>query len=152
MTATASAASELVISRLFDAPRALVFRMWTDPAHAMRWWGPKHHPAVELDMDVRPGGQWRNALRSVETGTLLWQHGVFREVVPPERLVFTFRWEEDGERGLETLVTVVFADEGGKTRLVMRQSPFVSTGERDGHTEGWSSTFERLSEHLETVT
>jgi uncharacterized protein YndB with AHSA1/START domain len=152
MTATAAADSELVISRLFDAPRALVFRMWTDPVHAMRWWGPKHHPAVELDMEVRPGGRWRNGLRSVETGRVLWQHGVFREVVPPERLVFTFRWEEEGERGLETLVTVVFSDEDGRTRLVMRQSPFVSTGERDGHAEGWSSTFERLSEHLETVT
>lgn len=151
MTARAPEETELVVSRLVDAPREIVFRMWTDPAHAMRWWGPKHHPAVELHMDVRPGGVWRNCLRSVETGNLLWHHGVFLEVAPPERLVFTFRWEEEGERGLETMVTVTFADEDGRTRMVLRQSPFVSTGERDGHTEGWGSAFDRLSEHLETV-
>jgi uncharacterized protein YndB with AHSA1/START domain len=139
---------ELVITRVFDAPRELVFRMWTDPRHAMRWWGPKHHPAVHLEMDVRPGGVWRNCLRSVETGADLWHHGVFREVIAPERLVFTFVWEEEGERGMETLVTVTFADERGKTRMTLRQSPFQSIGERDGHGEGWGSTFDRLAEHL----
>lgn len=139
---------ELVLTRLFDAPRELVFRMWTDPRHAMRWWGPKHHPAVQLDMNVRPGGRWRNCLRSVETGTELWQNGTFREVVAPERLVFTFMWEEEGERGIETLVTVTFADEGGKTRMTLRQSPFHSMAERDGHGEGWTSSFDRLAEHL----
>lgn len=148
MSAAVTGTGELVVSRLFAAPRVLVFRMWTDPAHAIHWWGPKHHPAVELHMDVRPGGVWRNCLRSVETGDLLWHHGVFREVVPPERLVFTFRWEEEGERGLETLVTVTFAEEGDGTRMTLRQTLFQSAGERDGHTEGWTSTFERLAEHL----
>ena len=138
---------ELVITRIYDAPRELVFRMWTDPRHAIRWWGPKHHPAVHLEMDVRPGGRWRNCLRSTATGDL-WHHGVFREVVSPERLVVTFVWEEEGERGLETLVTVTFADERGKTRMTMRQAPFQSVGERDGHGEGWNSTFDRLAEHL----
>lgn len=139
---------ELVITRLFDAPRELVFRMWTDPRHAMRWWGPKHHPAVHLKMDVRPGGVWRNCLRSTQTGKDLWQNGVFREVVAPERIVFTFVWEEDGERAMENLVTVTFADEHGKTRMTLRQAPFYSIGERDGHGEGWNSSFDRLADHL----
>jgi len=139
---------ELVITRVFDAPRELVFRMWTDPRHAMAWWGPKHHPAVHLDMDVRPGGRWRNCLRSTETGADLWHNGVFREVVAPERLVFTFVWEEEGERGMETLVTVTFEDERGKTRMTLRQAPFQSMAEREGHGEGWNSTFDRLAEHL----
>ena len=139
---------ELVITRLFDAPRKLVFEAWTDPKHLAQWWGPRDYPAALVKLDVRPGGAWRHCLRSTETGNDLWHRGVFREVVAPERLVFTFAWEEDGERGLETLVTVTFADEDGKTRMTLRQTPFQSDGERDGHQSGWNSTFDRLAEHL----
>jgi uncharacterized protein YndB with AHSA1/START domain len=78
----------------------------------------------------------------------LWHHGVFREVVPPERLVFTFVWEEEGERGVENLVTITFAEEAGKTRLTLWQTPFQSVAERDGHSHGWNSTFDRLEDHL----
>jgi len=141
----------LTITRVFDAPRELVFRAWTDKQHAMMWWGPKHHPATQVDMDVKPGGRWRHCLKSVETGKDLWHGGSFREVVPPERLVFTFAWEESGERGLETLVTVTFEDLDGKTRMTMHQTPFQSLGERDGHGEGWSSAFDRLDEHLTKI-
>lgn len=139
---------ELVITRVFDAPRALVFEAWTDPKHLAQWWGPRDYPAALVKLDVRPGGAWRHCLRSTETGNDLWHRGVFREVVAPERLVFTFAWEEDGERGLEALVTVTFADEGGKTRMTLRQAPFQSDGERDGHQGGWNSTFDRLADHL----
>ena len=106
---------ELVITRVLSVPRDLVFRAWTDVAHVRQWFGPKHHPACEMSIDVRPGGRWRGCLRSPETGSDLWLGGVYREIVPPERLVFTFAWEEEGERGLETLVTITFADQGGKT-------------------------------------
>ena len=139
---------ELVITRLLNAPRELVFKAWTDPKLAMRWWGPRDYPATHIEMDVRPGGTWRNCLTSKEDGRELWQHGVFREVVPPERLVFTFVWEEEGERGMENIVTVTFADEGGKTRLTLRQTPFQSVAERDGHGYGWNSTLDRLEEQL----
>lgn len=139
---------ELVVTRLIDAPRERVFSMWTDPQHVRRWWGPKDYPATHVEMDVRAGGRWRNCLTSAADGRELWQHGVFREVVKPERLVFTFVWEEEGERGLETLVTITFADERGKTRLTLRQVPFQSIAERDGHGGGWSSSFDRLDEWL----
>ena len=99
-------------------------------------------------MDVRPGGRWRGCLRSTETGNDLWLGGVYREIVPPERLVFTFAWEEEGERGLETLVTITFAERGGKTHMTFRQTPFQSGGERDGHRGGWTSTFDRLDDLL----
>lgn len=135
---------ELVVTRVLNAPREVVFKAWTDPAQLMQWWGPAHHPAVQIDMDIRPGGRWRNCLRSPETGVELWHHGVFREVVPPALLVFTFVWEEEGERGVENLVTVTFEDLGGKTKLTLRQVPFVSVAERDGHGEGWTSTLDRL--------
>ncbi len=138
---------ELVITRTFDAPRSLVFRAWTDSRHAARWWGPRDHPAIQMTMDVRPGGRWRGCLRH-EDGTELWLGGVYREVAPPERLVFTFTWEEDGERGLETLVTVTFAEQKGKTLMTFRQGPFRSAEQRDGHRYGWSSTFDRLDEYL----
>jgi uncharacterized protein YndB with AHSA1/START domain len=138
---------ELVVTRVLNAPRALVYKAWTDPKHAMQWWGPRLYPATHMEMDVRPGGTWRHCLTSTEDGRELWQHGVFREVIRDERLVFTFRWEEDGERGIETLVTITFADAGdGKTRLTLRQMPFQSTTERDGHNDGWNSSFDRLED------
>jgi uncharacterized protein YndB with AHSA1/START domain len=139
---------ELVITRVVNAPRELVFKAWTDPHHAINWWGPRDYPATHMNMDARPGGTWRHCLISTGTGQELWQHGVFREVVAPERLVFTFVWEEEGERGIENIVTVTFADEGGKTRLTLRQAPFQSVEERDDHGYGWNSTIDRLEEHL----
>ena len=135
---------ELVIARTLNASRELVFAAWTDPRRALQWWGPVNYPAVHIEMDLRPGGAWRICLRSTEGGPDLWQGGVFREIVPPERLVFTFAWEEEGERGLETLVTITFADAGGRTRMLFRQSPFQSGKERDGHQGGWNSAFDRF--------
>jgi uncharacterized protein YndB with AHSA1/START domain len=139
---------ELVIARTFDAPRALVFKAWTDPQLALNWWGPRDYPATQMKMDVRPGGKWRHCLVSTENGRELWQGGVFREVVPPSLLVFTFAWEEEGERGLETVVTITFAEDGEKTRMIFRQTLFQSVEERDGHRGGWNSTFDRLDEYF----
>ncbi len=139
----------LTITRVFAAPRSLVFKVWTDPSHAVRWWGPTHHPATLVELDPRPGGAWRACLRSVETGKELWQHGVVREAVAPERLAFTFAWDEhDLNDGLETLVTITFEEQDGQTRMTMRQSPFRSIESRDGHNEGWNSAFDRLDVYL----
>lgn len=140
--------NSLTITRIFDAPREMVWEAWTKAEHALHWWGPRHHPAIDIAWDARPGGRWRNCLRSEETGEPLWHGGVFREVIRPERLVFTFAWEEPGERGMETLITVSFAERNGKTEMTMHQSPFQSITERDGHDEGWNSTFDRLAEYL----
>ena len=147
-TATGSPGPALEMARVFEAPRALVFALWTDPRHAQNWWGPSDHPASFLEMDVRPGGAWHGCLRSRESGKELWQGGVFREVVPPDRVVFTFAWEEEGVRGLETLVSVTFAEEGGRTRMSFRQAPFRSAASRDGHRGGWTSSFDRLAAYL----
>jgi uncharacterized protein YndB with AHSA1/START domain len=138
----------LTITRTFDAPRALLFEVWTDPKHVRNWWGPRDYPATHIKMDVRPGGRWRHCLHGTEDGRDLWLGGVFREVVAPERLVFTFAWEEEGERGLETLVTVTFVERDGKTLMTFRHEPFQSVEEREGHQGGWTSTFDRLEQHL----
>ena len=149
ISAPESSPQELLVTRVFAAPRELVFEAWTDPAHLAKWWGPRKFPGDEISMEAREGYAWRNSLRSVETGEKLWHKGVFREVVPPERLVFTFAWEAEGERGIETIVTLTFTEEAGKTRMTLHQAPFLSIGERDGHSEGWNSAFDRLQELVE---
>jgi uncharacterized protein YndB with AHSA1/START domain len=150
MLADATADRALVIRRVFDAPRETVWKAFTDSKHALNWWGPRDHPARHIEIDARVGGRWRICLRSVADGRDLWHGGVFREVVRPEWLVFTFAWDEDGERGEENIVTITFAEQGGKTLMTFHQAPFWSEGERDGHQGGWGSTFDRLGDFLKT--
>ncbi len=138
------AGKELRIERIFAAPRELVFRMWSDPTHALRWMGPRHAPAVSFKQDFRVGGKWRGCLRGIPESNggdaELWQGGVYREIQVPERIVFTFQW--DG--GAETLCTVELFEHGTGTRMVFTQGPFDIDSNRDGHTEGWNSAFDRL--------
>jgi len=143
----------LEITRIFDAPRALVFAAWTDPAHLKHWMGPRDHPAVELGGELRQGGAWRTCLRSTKDGRDLWQGGVYREIVEPERLVFTFAWDqEDGSPGPEMLVTITFDErDGGKTMMTLRQAVFNTRENRDGHRFGWNSSFDRLGDYLQTL-
>jgi uncharacterized protein YndB with AHSA1/START domain len=131
---------ELLITRVFDAPRDLVFAAWTKPEHLAKWWGPAEYPADSISADVRIGGRWRNSLRSIEDGGMLWNQGEYREIVPPEKLIFTFAW--DGEE--ETVITVTFAEQGTKTLMTFHQAPFSKVADRDGHIEGWTSSFNRL--------
>jgi uncharacterized protein YndB with AHSA1/START domain len=153
MATEASQAAEpadrvLEITRVFDAPRELVFRLWTAPEHLVRWWGPKDFTTPSCKMDVQPGGAYRTCIRSPE-GKDHWMQGVYREVAPPERLVFTFAWDqEDGRPGHETLVTITFAEQDGKTRLTFRQGIFETTADRDSHHEGWSECLDRLATYL----
>jgi uncharacterized protein YndB with AHSA1/START domain len=146
--AARSAAPELVIRRVFDAPRTLVFRAWTQPEHLARWWGPKGFTLVAYEIDVRPGGGWYRRMRSPE-GAEYVKRGVYREIVPPERLVFTYVNEDsDGSLGLETVVTVTFEDLGERTRLTLHHTGFDSIPSRDGHEGGWNSALARFVEYL----
>jgi len=145
---TVMAERELVITRVFDAPRDLVFRAWTDREHTMQWLGPKNLTAVEFEMDRRPGGAWHSRMRSAD-GTEYSNRGVVREVVEPERLVFTFAWDnEDGTPGREMLVTITFDEHHGGTEMTFSQAVFESAEDRDGHREGWSESFDRLAAYL----
>ncbi len=147
-TATRSAERELVITRVFDAPRPLVFKAWTEPEHLVRWWGPQGFTTPSCTMDVRPGGAFRLCMRSPE-GTDHWLRGVYREVVEPERLVCTWAWEDaEGRPGHETVLTVTFAEQGAKTQLTLHQAVFESVTARDAHQEGWTSALDRLAEFL----
>jgi len=140
---------ELVVARVLDAPRRLVFNAWTDPGQAAHWWGPKGFTTISCDMDVRLGGAWRRSMRS-PAGTVHTARGVYREIVAPERLVFTYAWDDAaGNPRHETLVTITFAeDRGGKTRLTLHQAVFETVAARDDHRGGWTSCLDRFAEYL----
>ena len=147
--ASSAVGRELVITRVFDAPRDIVFKAWTDPEAATQWWGPKGFTLTHHELDIRPGGKWRVCMRSPE-GVDHWAHGVYREIVAPERFVYTWAWEKPvGTPGRQTLVTVELAEQGAKTKMTFRQAEFETVKDRDEHVEGWSETFDRLAEFLE---
>ncbi|SFW89785.1 SRPBCC family protein [Amycolatopsis australiensis] len=132
---------ELTITRVFDAPRELVYAAWTEPDRLASWLGPQGFAAAAVTLDPRPGGRWRACIRSPE-GEELWMSGAYRETSAPERLVFTFAWDDPG---VETLVTVTFADLGGKTEMTFTQTGFPTAAERDDHQAGWNSSFADLT-------
>lgn len=139
---------ELVLTRLLDAPRELVFRAWTDPEHVSHWWGPTDFTVPSIRMDVWPGGSYRACLRSAE-GAEYWVQGTFREIVVSEQLVFSWAWEDDdGKPDHETQVTVTFEDVGGKTLMTFRQAVFESVESRDSHEAGWDECLDRLAAWL----
>jgi uncharacterized protein YndB with AHSA1/START domain len=140
---------ELVITRSFDAPRRLVFAAWAKPEHQVHWMGLKDFTVPSCDIDFRPGGSYRTCIRSPE-GNEVVLCGTYREIVEPSRLVFTFAWEgkAEGERGSESLVTLDFIEIDGKTRLVLRQAPFPTADERDGHNNGWTQALDRLDAYM----
>jgi uncharacterized protein YndB with AHSA1/START domain len=144
-------AQELVITRLLDAPREMVFRAWIESKQAMQWWGPEGFTVVALEMDVRPGGHWRKCMRSPE-GHDYWREGVYREIVAPERLVFTYLSDDPvGGPDHETLVTVTFAARGDQTLMTLRHSGFDTVPARDSHKDGWSSCIERFARYVATT-
>ena len=156
MTATAQAAPsakrELTITRIFDAPRSLVFKMWTDPKHVAQWWGPKGFSNPVCELDVRPGGALRIVMRAPD-GVDYPMTGVFREIVEPERLVFTnVAVDKEGNPLLEGLTTVTFAEHGGKTKLTLqtRAVALVAPAARmlEGMEAGWTQSLERLAEYV----
>ncbi|HYZ22189.1 MAG TPA: SRPBCC domain-containing protein [Rhodopila sp.] len=141
----------LVITRTFDAPRALVFRLWTQPEHVARWWGPQGFVTTFCDMDIRVGGCYRFGMRAPD-GTEYRKRGIYHEIVEPERIVFTFAWEdEQGRPKHELLTTVTFHEADGRTRLTLRQEVFETVAGRDDHRAGWVSCLERFAAYIATV-
>lgn len=142
---------ELVITRIFNAPRTLVFKAWTDPQHKQHWHAPQGFTVTDVTYNLKPGGSYRACLNAPD-GTKHWVCGTYKVIKEPEKLVFTHGWEdENGECPHETLVTVTLTDLGDKTRMDFHQAIFESIESRDGHRMGWDSTFERLSAYLETL-
>lgn len=141
-------ASVLVIERSFDAPRDLVFRLWTEPEHLKRWCCPKGFTIPVSEGEIRQGGWFKSCMRSPE-GQDHWLAGKYLEFIPPSKIVFTHAWlDANGDPEHETVVTVTLADDAGKTRLTLHQAHFLSEPARDGHRDGWHETLDNLAAHL----
>ncbi|MBD2102334.1 SRPBCC domain-containing protein [Leptolyngbya sp. FACHB-261] len=148
---------EIVITRVFNAPRELVFKAWTDPKHVAQWWGPKGFTTRVTEMDLRPGGKSRYVMIGPD-GTEYPVKGVFREIVPLERIVTTDEFDEGSEKVMNVdlpkgmVMTVLFEDVGSMTKLTLRIT-HESAEERRKHEEmgvvaGWNSSFDSLDEFL----
>ena len=153
----------LVIERIFDAPRELVWKAWSDPQLAMRWWGPKGFTSPACEIDFRVGGKMLLAMQSPEfnAGQPIWSTGVYIEIVPLERIVVTDSFaDEDGnvvpathygmteDFPLEMLVTVTFEEIGGKTKMTLRHEGLPAGEMSEGAGVGWNESFDKLAEAL----
>ena len=152
--------SDLAVTRVFDAPRELVFGAWTEPERLKHWWGPRGYTVPYCEIDLREGGVFLYCMRSPE-GRDFWGRGVFREIVVPERIVFAMSFADaegnavqathygmSPEWPLETLLTVAFEEEAGKTRVTLRYEGVPPGADRDGTRQGWSESLESLGEYL----
>jgi|KBSMisStandDraft_5_1062788.scaffolds.fasta_scaffold95199_2 uncharacterized protein YndB with AHSA1/START domain len=135
-------ARALVVRRVFDAPPAIVFSLWSDPAYVRQWWHPRNFTTPAFEMDFRIGGAYRYCIRS--HGKDHWAHGIYRDIEAPKRLVFTFQWESgNAVHDAETLITIAFAPEqSDRTLVTFRQEPFASISDRDSHAEGWGQVLD----------
>jgi len=143
---------ELVLSRVFDAPRSLVFDAWIDPARVVHWWGPAGFRTTIQGMDVRPGGTWRFIMHGPD-GADYPNRVIFKEIVRPELLVYVHGTGVEGDGFEDFLVTVTFMDQEGKTELTMHSLFATKAGldkvVRDyGAGEGGRQHLARLAEYL----
>ena len=153
MNATSeTAAREIASTRVYDAPRELVYEAWTKPEHLTQWWGPRGFTTTTLEMDMRAGGKWRNVMHGPD-GTDYPNRIMFVEVIPNERIVYDHDADGDPNDPHRFHVTVTFEDvENGKTRMHFRML-FETADERDrigesGATEGLQQTLDRLGEFV----
>jgi len=152
LTVTTPSDREIVMTRVFDAPRDLVFEAHSSCEHMSNWWGPRRNEFVSCEIDFRPGGAWRIVLRGPD-GEIPGFRGEYLEIVRPERIVWTFEWEGmPGQVGPETMT---FEEHGGKTTLTTT-SVCNTVEERDGVLEsgmvsGAAETYDRLDEYLEVL-
>jgi uncharacterized protein YndB with AHSA1/START domain len=152
LTVSTPSDTEIYMERVFDAPRELVFKAFTDPELIPKWWGRRKDTTTIDKMDPRPGGQWR-FLTSSDDGEEHAFHGEIRELVPPERLVWSFEWE--GLPGHVSVDTTTMEEQGGKT-IVRTTTSFDSKEDRDGMLQsgmetGAGESYDRLEEMLVTM-
>jgi uncharacterized protein YndB with AHSA1/START domain len=129
---------------VFEFPRDVVFAAWTEPEQLKQWWGPGFFETVFAEVDLRPGGRYELLL---EPGSMRLV-GEFREVTPPRRLVYTWRWEQGVPDTRESLVTVEFREHGGGTEVVLVHDNFAGPGPVDMYDEGWRSGLDKLRAFL----
>ena len=145
---------EIVLTRVFNAPRRLVFEAWTNPEHVKQWYGCSIMTMLICEIDLRVGGAYRHVMRD-PGGMDHTMQGVYREITPPARLVYTERYVTEGFTSNEALVTVLFAEHDGMTTLtstILHQSSV----DRDAHLgtgmeKGAAEVYDRLAAHIEAM-
>lgn len=155
-----SVTQELVITRIFDAPRDLIWKAWTDPEHLKRWWGPKDFDSPACQLDLRVGGRYLFCMRSPD-GQEFWSTGVYLEIVPLERLVYTDSFADAhgnvvsadhygmaADFPLEMQVTITFEDYQGKTRMTLQHAGLPAGEMNDQTGAGWNESFDKLAESV----
>jgi uncharacterized protein YndB with AHSA1/START domain len=152
LTLTTPSDREIVMTRVFDAPRDLVFEAHSSCEHLKNWWGPRKYEVAGCEVDFRVGGAWRIVHRGPD-GEEYGFHGEYREIVRPERIVWTFEFE--GVPGSVSVETLTLEEHDGKTTITAT-SVFDTVEERDGMLEsgmesGAVETWERLDEYLEVL-
>ncbi len=143
---TVTTTAELELKRVIAAPREDVFRAWTEAEALSAWFGPKGVTARMTELDPRPGGRYRCEMN--EDGTFC-VGGQFREVVPSERLVFTWTWENGAFADIETEVEITLADVAGGTELTLVHRRLPSDEAREKHNQGWTGSLECLADYLQ---
>lgn len=148
-TTETNAETTIRLTRTFNAPRERVFRAWTDPKEMKRWFCPEGFSTPAADVDLRVGGAYRIDMKSPE-GKRIVHDGTYREIRPPEKLVFTWVLDDqdcEGSRGLDggTLVTVALRDLQGSTELTLTHELLPTQEARDGHEWGWSGCLDHLA-------
>jgi len=139
--ATITTKPSLIIRRRFNAPPEKVFSAWTDPEKVKRWMGPGDVKAVSAESDPRKGGRYRWVMKSPD-GEDHDVSGVYREVIPNEKLVFTWAWKSTPER--ESLVTVIIKPDGNGSLMTLQHEQFYDEAARDRHQGGWTNAMEKL--------
>jgi uncharacterized protein YndB with AHSA1/START domain len=160
-TAGSTTQQALVIERVFDAPRELVWKAWTDPELIKQWHGPKDFTAPTIESDLRVGGKYLYCMRGPAGSDFdrdFWSTGVYREIVEPERIVATDSFADEhgnvvpashygmeGDMPLEMLVTVTFEDLGGKTKLTLTHAGLPAGEQQTGASQGWNESLDKLA-------
>ena len=139
----------LIIKRTFDASRERVFEAWTKPELLKEWFAPAetHHVPIAT-IDYRVGGTYRFGIQSKENGKLSVAKGLYREIRPPEKLVFTWTWE--GQESLDTLVTIEFRELGKATEVMLKHESFPDPETRNTHSAGWDGCLDRLAKIMQS--
>jgi len=138
----------LQVKRTFNASRERVFAAWTEPAHIKQWFGPQGCSVSGIEVDFRVGGKYRFTAQTEQHGEMT-VGGEYREITPPEKLVYTWQWEDDPAYAeQETLVTVEFVDLGGSTEVRVTHENFPTAENVKNHEYGWNGALDKLATYL----
>src|SRR5688572_15941050 len=155
---------ELIINRVFDAPVEVVWRAWTEPDQAKKWWGPKNFTAPTIQIDFRVGGKYLFCMRGAGPDGKVqdfWSTGAYKEIVPNRKLVMTDSFADaegnvvpasyygmSGDFPLELEITITFQEDNGKTTMILRHAGMPAGQEGDLAKQGWNESLDKLAESL----